>query len=161
MIDGVQYVTIATGGVSTFTGSQNGDAVWTFALKGDDRIHPFATPLKPPSIVGFTGTPVAADKVTVEEYGFTPTRVTVSAGTTVTFTNKGDLMHTATEVDQIWDTGDIASGESKSVTFSTPGTYTYICKPHPWMIGQLQVTDASGRAPAVATPFDGAATDHP
>lgn len=161
MIDGVQYVTIATGGVSTFTGSQNGDVVWTFALKGDDRIQPFAAPAQPPSVVGFTGAFVSSDKVTLEEYGFTPTRLTVKAGTTIAFANKGDLMHTATEVNEIWDTGDVTSGSSASITFSVPGTYTYICKPHPWMIGQVQVTDASGQAPDTATPFDQGNTDHP
>jgi plastocyanin len=38
-----------------------------------------------------------------------------------------------------WDTGDIGPGESKTLTFAEPGTYYYICKPHPWMHGQVIV----------------------
>jgi plastocyanin len=38
-----------------------------------------------------------------------------------------------------WDTGDINPGESKSVTFNELGNYYYICKPHPWMYGQVIV----------------------
>jgi len=48
-------------------------------------------------------------------------------------------VHTATESKGVWDTGDIAPGESKSVTFDSAGTYVYNCSPHPWMIGQIIV----------------------
>jgi quinohemoprotein ethanol dehydrogenase len=58
----------------------------------------------------------------------------------VTFTNVGDTPHTATGYRQgDWDTGALSKGESKTVTFSEPGTYYYICTPHPWMYGQLIV----------------------
>jgi len=49
------------------------------------------------------------------------------------------LIHTATEIKGAWNTGDVAPGETKSVTFDTPGTYTYNCSPHPWMIAQVIV----------------------
>ena len=32
------------------------------------------------------------------------------------------------------------SGESFTYTFDTAGTYVYVCTPHPWMIGEVQVT---------------------
>jgi len=38
-----------------------------------------------------------------------------------------------------WDTGDIDPGQPKSVTFNAPGSYYYICRPHPWMYGQIIV----------------------
>ena len=60
----------------------------------------------------------------------------------MTFTNVGDIPHTATAhggMEGKWDTGALAKGESKTVTFNKPGTYYYICTPHPWMYGQVIV----------------------
>ena len=72
-----------------------------------------------------------------------PARTRVKPGTTVTFTNVGDVPHTATAFDKgkvgDWDTGALAKGESKEITFTKPGTYFYICTPHPWMYGQVIV----------------------
>jgi plastocyanin len=57
--------------------------------------------------------------------------------------NVGDIPHTATAFDKgkigDWDTGALAKGESKEVTFKAPGTYFHICTPHPWMYGQVIV----------------------
>jgi plastocyanin len=38
-----------------------------------------------------------------------------------------------------WDTGVLAKGGTKTVTFDKPGTYYFICTPHPWMYGQVIV----------------------
>ena len=58
----------------------------------------------------------------------------------MTFTNVGDIPHTATAYQQgKWDTGLLEKGQSKTVTFSEPGNYYYICTPHPWMYGQVVV----------------------
>ena len=53
-IDGVQYVAIASGGVSIQTTSFNSDAVWAFSLKGGPNgrsVAPFSPPPPPPSVV--------------------------------------------------------------------------------------------------------------
>jgi len=91
-------------------------------------------------------TPIATGVVTVKvgdnnkEYRYSPARIRIQAGTTVTFTNVGDLNHTATALEKReWDTGDLAKGGSKTITFSQPGNYYYICTPHPWMYGQVIV----------------------
>jgi len=74
------------------------------------------------------------------EYSYAPARIRIKAGTTVTFTNVGDLPHDATAMEQgAWGTGMLAKGESKVVTFSKPGIHYYICTPHPWMYGQIIV----------------------
>jgi plastocyanin len=49
-------------------------------------------------------------------------------------------LHTATDVKDGWDTGDLLAGQSGSVTFNNAGTFTYYCTPHPWMVGQVIVT---------------------
>ena len=74
------------------------------------------------------------------EYAYWPARTRVKAGTAVTFTNVGDTPHTATAFEKSnWDTGVLEKGQSKTITFSEPGSYYYICAPHPWMYGQIIV----------------------
>jgi alcohol dehydrogenase (cytochrome c) len=140
-VDGEQFVAIATGG-NQGVGSANGDAVWAFSLTG--TLGPLGPPSPPQSVAGPTG-PIAAgvDKVEIgnnnREYGYGPARIRVKVGTTVTWTNVGDLPHTATAEKREWDTGDLAAGQSKAITFDKPGVYYYICAPHPWMYGQVIV----------------------
>ncbi|HEX8966688.1 MAG TPA: plastocyanin/azurin family copper-binding protein, partial [Chloroflexota bacterium] len=80
-------------------------------------------------------------KVAMVDFAFTPTRTQVKAGDSVTFTNSGSLAHTATSVDGAgFDTGLVDPGQSATVEFDQPGTYTYVCTPHPFMVAQLIVT---------------------
>jgi len=144
-VDGDEYVAIAAGG-NQGVGSANGDAVWTFSLKG--QLTPLWPPPPPATVAGPTG-PIAEGENTIKigdnnvEYAYFPRRTRVKAGTTVTFTNAGDTPHTATAFENGkfggWDTGVLNSGESKMVTFDKPGSYYYICTPHPWMYGQVIV----------------------
>ena len=141
-VDGEQYIAIATGG-NQVNGSANGDAVWTFSLKG--TVRPALAAAPPPTAAGPVG-PIADRVGTVKigdnnvEYAYWPARNRVKAGAAVTFTNVGDIPHTATSIrNGEWDTGMLAKGESKMVTFDKAGNYYYICTPHPWMYGQIIV----------------------
>ena len=124
-------------------GSAYGDAVWAFSLKG--QLGPLWPPPPPQTVAGPTGPIVAgADTVRIAannvEYSFAPARIRIKAGSTVTFTNVGDLPHSATSMERgKWDTGVINRGESKAITFKEPGNYFYICLPHPWQYGQVIV----------------------
>ena len=144
-VDGDEYIAINTGG-NSIQGSAYGDAVWAFSLKG--QLGPLWPPPAPATIAGPTGAIAEGiDKVKIAdnnvEYSYWPARARIKAGTTVTFTNVGDVPHTATAFDKgkigNWDTGVLAKGESKAITFSEPGTFYYICTPHPWMYGQVIV----------------------
>ena len=141
-VDGDQYIAIAAGG-NQLTGSAYGDAVWVFSLKG--QVNPLWPPPTPPNVAGPTG-PISdgVDKVDIGarnvEYSYFPARTRVKKGTTVTFTNVGDIPHTATAAKTAeWDTGALAKGEANAITFKEPGIYYYICTPHPWMYGQIIV----------------------
>jgi quinohemoprotein ethanol dehydrogenase len=143
-VDGEEYIAIVTGG-NTIQFSANGDAVWAFSLKG--RVNPLYPP-PPPQTTAGPGGPIAAgvDKVKIAdlnaEFAYFPARTRVKAGTTVTFINMGDIPHTATATAADagkWDTGALAHGESKDVTFTEPGIHYYICAPHPWMYGAVIV----------------------
>ena len=74
-----------------------------------------------------------------DEYVFQPMRIKVKAGATVTWTNDGKEAHDAIAQDGSWTTGEIAPGKTGTVKFDKPGTYTYICKDHPWSYGEIQV----------------------
>jgi len=157
-VDGEQYIAIPTGGNVT-QGSAYGDAVWAFSLKG--QVGPLWPPPPPATVAGplwiwsrwpaveMASIPIATGATTVKvgavgdnnkEWKYSPARIRIQAGTTVTFTNVGELNHTATAFPRHeWDTGDLAGGESKAITFTQPGSYYYICTPHPWMSGQIIV----------------------
>ena len=144
-VDGDEYIAVAAGG-NQGNGSGNGDAVWAFSLKG--QVNPLWPPPPPLAVAGPAG-PIADGENSIKigavnvEYRYFPGRTRIKPGTTVTFTNVGDTPHTATSFENgkigSWDTGVINSGESKTITFDKPGTYYYICSPHPWMYGQIIV----------------------
>lgn len=77
--------------------------------------------------------------VEIKGFAFSPASITVKAGTQVTFTNRDSVGHTATADDASFDTGILAKDESGTVTFDTPGTFTYHCTPHPNMKGTVVV----------------------
>jgi quinohemoprotein ethanol dehydrogenase len=143
-VDGQEYISIVTGG-NRIQGSATGDAVWTFALNGN--LQPLWPPPPPAQIAGPLG-PISEgmDKIRIggnnTEFSYLPARTRVKPGTQVTFTNEGDLPHTASAtagMEGKWDTGVLAKGGTKTVTFDKPGTYYFICTPHPWMYGQIIV----------------------
>ena len=83
-----------------------------------------------------------AVNIGIMDFSFNPVSVTVVKGTKVTWTNKDSMSHTVTS-DQgtTLDSQALATGESYSVTFLNPGTYTYHCKIHPSMKGTITVTE--------------------
>jgi amicyanin len=95
------------------------------------------------------GTRAATHEVTITDFAFAPQELTITAGDTVTWTNNDPVIHTATSTGGAFDSGDIDTGESFSLTFTTPGTYDYLCTPHPIMTGRIVVLAAAGPA---ATP---------
>jgi quinohemoprotein ethanol dehydrogenase len=127
--------------------------VWAFAIDG--TVSPLPAPPAPQSVSTFSGRIVSTDQVTlsnelenmgthkdihyIDEYSLKPVRIKVKAGTTVTWTNSGKVAHDASDRDGSWTTGEIQPGQSATVKFDKPGSYTYICKEHPWTIGQLIV----------------------
>lgn len=70
---------------------------------------------------------------------FVPDEITIPVGTTVRWTNEDTLQHTATADDGSFDSKELSYGESYSVKFDKPGTYTYKCADHITMIGKIIV----------------------
>lgn len=76
---------------------------------------------------------------------FSPARLTIKAGQTVTWRNTSSIVHSATgdpkklakaENARLpasvppWDSGSILAGKTRSRTFDMPGEYRYACVPH-------------------------------
>ena len=70
---------------------------------------------------------------------FTPTTITVAKNTTITWVNNDGVAHTSTSDTGVWDTGNIPAGSSKTVTFTTPGSYPFHCTYHSMMTGTVVV----------------------
>ena len=97
----------------------------------------------------------ATHAVTIADFAFSPPMLTITAGDTVTWTNEDQVVHTATSATGAFDSGDLAQGASFSFTFTTPGTYAYVCSPHPDMTGQIVVQSAAPAQTAAPTPAVG------
>jgi plastocyanin len=81
-------------------------------------------------------------KASIKTLAFQPSRIEITAGTTVAWTNNDPLEHSVTALDHSFDSGLIASGATWRHTFTRPGTYQFSCQPHPFMQGVVIVKGA-------------------
>ncbi len=83
------------------------------------------------------------DKVSITNFSFSPSAITVKKGTTVTWTNHDSVAHTVVETDG--KTGpssqNINDGQSFSFTYNEVGAFAYHCSVHPEMVGTVTVTN--------------------
>ncbi|HEX6713780.1 MAG TPA: cupredoxin family copper-binding protein [Thermoleophilaceae bacterium] len=87
-----------------------------------------------------TQTAVAGSAVTISNFKFSPASVTVKPGARVTVSNQDSVTHTITANDgHSFDSGDLAAGQSRTISISKPGSYPYHCSIHPYMHGTLVV----------------------
>jgi plastocyanin len=86
-----------------------------------------------------TNTPAPSNSVSIANMSFAPATITVSPGTTVTWTNNDNMTHTVTADDNSFDSGNLTSGSNYSRTFSVAGTYPYHCTIHPNMTAKVVV----------------------
>jgi plastocyanin len=127
-------------------------------VPGDNAVQSTAVPAPrvhgsydvPKSNKTFVGGSIAgATKLTIVEpkqvlkWGFDPKTIHAKVGQKIVVTNSGRISHTMTSVTGAFDTGLIRQGRSAVVTLDKPGTYKFICTPHPWMKGTLIVSGAA------------------
>ncbi len=86
----------------------------------------------------------AARAVTIDNFTFNPQRLTVTAGATVTWTNKDDIPHVVAAASALFRSKALDTDDSYSFTFTAPGTYPYFCSLHPHMTGTIVVEAAAG-----------------
>lgn len=77
--------------------------------------------------------------VSIANFAYDPTPLTVNVGDTVTWTNNDSTAHTVTSSDGSIQSGTLQPGQSFSFTFTTAGTFDYHCEFHANMSGQVVV----------------------
>lgn len=105
------------------------------------------TPTPTPTIDQPTPTPAPGSTQVVlitnnsnGSFGFTPTRLTIRVGTTVTWKNMSSVPHTVTSDDgTTFDSGTFPVGATFHFTFKTAGTFSYHCNIHPYMRSMIIV----------------------
>ena len=85
----------------------------------------------------------------IVDFDFSPRRLTVAAGTKVTWSNTGQRPHTATDRGGTFDTKPIAPGASAEVTLSSPGTYFYFCRINPAKMNGVLTVEPDDQAKVV------------
>jgi len=81
--------------------------------------------------------PVSTNPVEIQGFAFIPDTITVTKGTTVTWTNKDSAAHTIKGTGFI--SGTLNQGQTYSQTFNEAGTFEYVCGVHPSMKGKVIV----------------------
>ena len=82
-----------------------------------------------------------APEVKIDNFSFGPSALTVSVGTTVTWTNRDDIPHTVVSSDdpKVFKSKVLDTDEKFSFKFEKAGTYPYFCSIHPKMTGKVTV----------------------
>jgi plastocyanin len=80
-----------------------------------------------------------ATPAAIRDFAFAPNRIEIAAGTTMAWQNDDAVAHTVTATDGSFDSGSIEAGATWHRTFTEPGTYAFVCTPHPFMKGVIVV----------------------
>jgi plastocyanin len=96
------------------------------------------------------GAGAATVSVDISGFAFRPDVVFITAGDTVTWTNRDSAQHSVVFLTGLGQTENFGLGQSSSLRFIAPGTYKYICGLHGQsMSGMVVVEPAAGPIAAV------------
>jgi plastocyanin len=98
--------------------------------------------------LGVSGTASAATKsahssvtITIKNFAFTPSHITVKPGQKIKVVNKDGVTHTLTSLSNKFNTGNVSSGQTKTITApKKAGRYPYRCNIHQFMTGVISVS---------------------
>lgn len=79
-------------------------------------------------------------RVEIVRFTYMPEMLSIKQGDVVEFVNLDVVPHTATNKEGGWDTQKLARGDTVKIRFDEPGIFNVICKYHPNMRGQINVT---------------------
>jgi plastocyanin len=105
-----------------------------------------STPAPAPEAENNSAQPAAeqampANAVYIQDFAFSPATLKVKKGTTVTWTNKDAVAHSAVADSGKWKSDLLSQNGTYSHTFDTVGKFTYHCGPHTYMKGTIEVTE--------------------
>lgn len=94
--------------------------------------------------------PISEEGVTdvlMQAIAFVPAEVTITVGQRVRWTNLDPVLHTTTngnpgdaDAGAIWDSGNMASGDTFEHQFEEEGEFIYFCEIHPGIMLNAKVT---------------------
>jgi plastocyanin len=82
---------------------------------------------------------IPAGARTLGTAAYAPNPITVTAGSTVTWTNTDSIAHTTTSDSPMFDSGTMNPGATYNFTFQTKGTFPYHCSFHRGMVASVVV----------------------
>jgi len=77
--------------------------------------------------------------ISIKDFMFAPTSITVPVGTTVHWKNLDGEPHTVRGVDFDFRSNPLDQNDDFTFKFDKPGTYRYVCSIHPQMVGTIVV----------------------
>ena len=80
---------------------------------------------------------VADTQASIDNFSFTPQEIRVKSGSAVVWTNKDDIPHTVTSVDNAFASRALDTNEKFQFLFKSPGKFPYYCRLHPKMTGVI------------------------
>lgn len=80
-----------------------------------------------------------SNEIEISSFSFLPATVTVTVGTTITWSNLDSVTHTVTSETDLFDSGNLARKATFSHSFTDHGTFSYYCTIHPQMRGKVIV----------------------
>jgi len=81
----------------------------------------------------------AGPRIEIMKHKFSRPTLTVPAGTTVTWLNRDEDLHTVVSTTLAFKSARLETDEAYSYTFTKPGVYEYFCTLHPLMTGKVIV----------------------
>ena len=81
----------------------------------------------------------SSNRISITDLSFIAPVITVTKGTTVTWTNYDKMAHKIEADDNSFASGYLNLGDSCSHTFNSTGTFTYHCHTHQGMTGSVIV----------------------
>lgn len=91
------------------------------------------------SLLSVAAPVVTPAAVSISNFAFVPTPITVAQGSPITWTNSDGVQHTVTADDGSFGSLKLNKGDTFSQALQTPGTYNYHCSIHASMHGTIVV----------------------
>jgi amicyanin len=86
-------------------------------------------------------------QVKIDNFTFSPAKLSVKVGDTVTWMNEDDIPHTVRAKAGEFKSKTLDTEDHFAFTFTKAGSYDYFCSLHPHMTGLIVVEAAGGTSP--------------
>ncbi len=129
----------ACGGTTTTTTASTPTTAPTTAPTATPTSAPTTAPTAAPTNTPTTAPISTGNSVSIANFAFGPTSLTVKVGTKVSWTNNDTVTHTVTADKGAFNAGPLTPGSTFSFTFTKAGTYSYHCNIHPSMMATIVV----------------------